>query len=579
MSENEMTISIKETMKRFFSMLGKAKIPYFWLLAYIAVSMLLSNFGIETTEYTAEMFAGNVSFSGVILPFLLFTAASLIISSISGILSGLCTARIDRNLRRTLWNKIVHLPFGFYQNVHPKEMISRITTDVTSVSQLVMQVFVEFVTTLYTTVLIFQKIYSYNYKLMLTLIVILPLQVVIAFLAGQMQFGLGNQVNQMQAELTQGIAERVGQSMLMKAFAAQEKEEKNIGQRMKKLFRVSIKNSWVSNFVSPFYAIAAAIQFLLLVLVGRGFYAEGVISLAQWVAFFAFANQLINILTTYTGYWTSLRTAQGSTLRISDLMSRQSEEILLGEEVRELAGDIRLEHISFGFDEKLLFSDLNLTLPEGRMTVVVGESGSGKTTLLNLIHRLYQTDHGTISIGGDDIKKFNKKSYRSSVSYITQESVLFSGTIRENLVMGLNREVSDDELDDLCKALGLSEFIHSLPMLYDTRMDACGSNVSGGQLQKLAIAHVFLKPTDYLLVDEGTSALDAEAKRQVWNAIKEKMAGKTVVYVSHDKYTIQKADYVVVLHHGKIEGQGTFAEMRRENTYLQELLKEDDHEE
>ncbi len=198
-----------------FSMLKKARLPYLWLIGYIDISMILANTGIQVTEYTAEMFAGNVSFTGIILPFLLYSLLSLCISSISGIASGLCTARIDRNLRRSLWDSMVHLPFRFYQDNRPKEMISRVTTDVTAISQLVMQVFLEFITTFYTCALILGKIYSYDLKLMLTLPVILPLQIIIAWIAGQLRFSFGNEVNQKQAELTQGIAERTGQSLLI----------------------------------------------------------------------------------------------------------------------------------------------------------------------------------------------------------------------------------------------------------------------------------------------------------------------------------------------------------------------------
>lgn len=576
MGENEIKASLGETMRKFFSMLGRARLPYVWIVAYIVVSMFLANVGLEVTEYTAEMFAGNVSLTGVILPFILFTVVSLVISSISGIVSGICTARIDRNLRWSLWERVVHLPFSFYQDIQPKEMISRITTDVAAVSQLVMQVFVEFVTTLYSSVLIFQRIYSYNYKLMLALFVILPLQVIIAVLAGQMQFGLGNKVNQARAGLTQGVAERIGQSLLIKSFGTEEKEERNIGARMKEFYQVSMKNSWVSNLVTPVYAIAGAIQFILIVLVGRGFYADGEISLAQWVAFFAFANQLMNILTTYTGYWTSLRAAQGSTLRISDVMSQKGEDISEGADAKALEGNIEFRDVSFGFGKKPLFEHLNLTIPRGQMTAIIGKSGSGKTTLLNLIHRLYPPGEGKICIGGEDIETFNKKSYRSLVTYITQEAVLFSGTIRENLVMGLDREVADGELDEICKKLGLDEFIQSLPLLYDTPLSESGSNLSGGQMQKLAIARAFLRQTDYLLIDEGTAALDVGAKDQVWKAVREKMAGRTVAYVAHNRQAVSQADYVIVMGRGKIEDQGTFAEMREKNKYLKELLESDE---
>lgn len=565
-------------MKLFFSMLWKARLPYLWIAVFIAASMGLANVGIQVTEYTAELFAGNVSFVGVVVPFLIYTVLSLGIASIAGILSGLCTARIDRNLRRALWGRIVHLPFDFYQTNEPQELISRITTDVTAVSQLVMQVFVQMITTVYSTVLILRQINAYDSRLMITMVVLLPLQVIIAGLAGRLQFGLGDQINYRQARLTQGIAERTKQSIMIKSFGTQEKEAAGIGNRIRELFRVSMRNSWVVNLLSPVYSLVGAMQFILLVLVGRHFYSSGAISLAQWVAFFAFANQLLNNLTAYTGYWTSLRSAQGLTLRLGGLMAEPEENIREGEEAEGLSGDIRFRDISFGYGEKELFHDLNVDIPQGKMTAIVGRSGSGKTTLLNMILRLYEPQKGSILFGDADIVRFSKKSCREAVSYITQETVLFSGTIRENLVMGLEREVSDEELDEVCNMAGIYEFIRSLPLFYDTDVGENGSNFSGGERQKLALARAFLRPAAYVLVDEGTAALDAAAKAQVWETLREKMRGRTVVYVAHDRQTVLQADHVIVLEQGRVLGQGTFEKLHHSSPYLKQLLEEDGYE-
>lgn len=578
MGEKETKADKKGTMSLFFSMLWKARLPYLWIAAYIAASMGLTNVGIQVTEYTAEMFAGNVSFTGVVAPFLLYTIVSLGISSVAGVLSGLCTARIDRNLRRALWARIVRLPFAFYQENEPQKLVSRITTDVTAVSQLVMQVFVQLITTVYATILIFRQINSYDTKLMITLVVLLPLQVIIAFLAGRLQFGLGDQINQKQADLTQSIAERTRQSMLIKSFGTQEKETALVGRRIREFFRVSMRNSWVVSLLTPVYSIVGAMQFILLVLVGRYFYSDGAISLAQWVAFFAFANQLVNNLTAYTGYWTSLRAAQGLTRRLSGIMSEQEEDINRGDDAEGIDGDIEFRDVSFDFGDKPLFEHMNLRVPKGKTTAIVGKSGSGKTTLLNLILRLYPPKTGSILFGGTDIERFHRRSYRSAISCITQETVLFSGTIRENLVMGMKREVSDQELDEVCRMAGIDGLIQSLPMLYETDVGEGGANFSGGERQMLAAARAFLKPAEYFLIDEGTSALDANAKDGIWQALREQMAGKTVVYVAHDRQTILQADYVIVLDQGKVLAQGDFDKMCRENAYIQELMEEGAHE-
>lgn len=564
----------KGSMGRFFSMLWKARLPYVWIVGYVIVNILLTNVGISTTEYTAELYAGNVDFLGVVLPFLMVSLISLVIGSISGILSGVCMARIDRNLRRAVWQKIVRLPFRYYQENAPKELISRVTTDISTISALIMQVFILALTSLYSTVRLFVQIRSYNSRLMVATLVLLPLQVVIGVVAGQLKFGLSDQVNRRTAELTEAVSERTGQAMLIKSFSAQKREDQAVGRRARAFFKTSLQNAWVTNFVSPVYVLVGALQFIVIVMVGRGFYSDGAITLAQWVAYFAFANQIINNLTAYTGYWTSLKTAQGATNRVSAVMAEPEEDRDAGDPVTKLQGDICFDHVDFSYGGHPLFQDLSLTIPQGKATAVIGPSGSGKTTLLNLVERLYAPQSGTISIGQDDIRRFSKRSYRAALTYITQESTMLSGTIRENLVFGVRREVEDAELDQVCEQVNLLDYIRSLPAGYDTQVGEDGFRLSGGQKQKLAAARGMLKNSAYFLMDEGTAAMDAQAKDVVWDAVSRMMYGKTTLYVAHDRQTVLKADYVVVLDRGRVAAFGPMEEVYAHNEYLRQLVGE-----
>lgn len=564
----------KGSMGRFFSMLWKARLPYVWIVGYLVANVLLTNVGVSATEYTAQLYAGNVDFWGVVIPFLVVSLVSLVIGSISGILSGICMARIDRNLRRAVWQKIVRLPFGYYQQNAPKELISRVTTDISTISALIMQVFLLALTSLYSTVRLFVQIRSYNSRLMVATLVLLPLQVVIGVLAGQLKFGLSDQVNRRTAELTEAVSERTGQAMLIKSFSAQQREDQAVGSRARAYYKTSIQNAWVTNFVSPVYVLVGALQFIVIVMVGRGFYADGSITLAQWVAYFAFANQIINNLTAYTGYWTSLKSAQGATNRVSAVMAEPEEDRDAGDPVDALQGDIVFDHLRFGYGAAPLFDDLCLTIPQGRATAVIGPSGSGKTTLLNLVERLYTPQDGTIRIGSDDIRRFAKRSYRAALTYITQESTMLSGTIRENLVFGVRREVEDTELDRICEEVGLLDYIRSLPAGYDTQVGEDGSRLSGGQKQKLAAARGMLKNSAYFLMDEGTAAMDAQSKDAVWNAVSRLMHGKTTLYVAHDRQTVLKADYVVVMDRGRVAAFGPIEEVYETNQYLRQLVGE-----
>ena len=559
------------SMGRFFRMLQKARLPYLWILAYIAITALLTNVGISVTEYTAELFAGNVNFGTVVLPFLAFTLLSQLISSVSKIMSNLCVARIDRNIRKMIWSKTVRLPLRYYEKNKPKEMISRITTDITAISQLIMQVFVAILTSAYTLVITLGKIGSYDQKLMIALIAVLPLNLVIAFVMGKMKFGVLDLVNQKNAELTQTIAEKTNNLLLIKSYGKEEKELQTGQEKMKGFYKSSILNAWLG-FATPMYALVGAMQFIVIVMVGRSFYSSGALTLTQWIAYYGFAVNIVNQLSAYCVYWTTFKGSQGATRRVAQIMEEMEEDIENGKHVEHLCGDIELREVDFSYEDKLLFDKLNLKIPAGRVTALIGPSGSGKTTLLNLVERMYPVSGGKILFGGEDTARYSLKSFRSEISYVTQESTLFAGTIRDNILFGIKREVTDEELEKACTDAEIMDFIREQPEGFLADVGEQGEKLSGGQKQRIAFARALLKQSDYLFMDEATAAMDIRGKDQVWKSVKRHMEGKTVLMVAHDRQTVQKADYIIVMHNGKIICQGEPAEVYAENTYYRELI-------
>ena len=207
-------------------------------------------------------------------------------------MSNLCVARIDRNIRKMIWRKAVRLPLRYYEKNKPKEMISRITTDITAISQLIMQVFVAILTSTYTLVITLGKIGSYDQKLMIALIAVLPLNLVIAFVMGKMKFGVLDLVNQKNAELTQTIAEKTNNLLLIKSYGKEEKELQTGREKMKELYKSSILNAWLG-FATPMYALVGAMQFIVIVMVGRSFYSSGALTLTQWIAYYGFAVNIV----------------------------------------------------------------------------------------------------------------------------------------------------------------------------------------------------------------------------------------------------------------------------------------------
>ena len=564
------------SFRRFFSMLGKADLPYLWIIGYLAASA--ANVGVSTTEYSAALFAGNVGLTAVVLPYLFYQILSLILGSVTGLINTLCEARMDRNLRRMVWSKTVSLPLRFYENNNPKELLSRITTDISSISSLVMKVFLPIFTTAYASFVILRKVSSYDGALMWSLVAALPVNILISFILGRLQFGVQDLINRRNAELTASVAERTNNLMLIKSMGTEAKESGAGEERMKASYRAAGMNIWITGLTVPIQAIAGVLQTIVIILVGRGYYASGALSLTEWIAYYGFAVQLTSILSGYCGYWTSFKRAQGAVDRVSQIMAERSEDLGAGDAMGSPAGGIHFEKVDFSFGSKPLFQGLDLDIPAGRITAVVGPSGSGKTTLLNLIDRLYPLDGGSVQIGGKDTAEYSLSSFRRALGYVTQESVMYAGTIRDNLLHGLGRVPPDKELDEACAAVGILDYVRRQPMGYDAPVGESGASLSGGQRQRFSVARALLKKPDCLLLDEATAAMDIGGKTGVWASIRQVMAGKTVVYVAHDAQTIRNADYLIVLRDGRVQSAGEREDVLASDPYCREMMENGEEE-
>ncbi|MCD8022222.1 MAG: ABC transporter ATP-binding protein/permease, partial [Lachnospiraceae bacterium] len=401
--ENQETLFVRDRhiWSRFFKMLWKARLPYLWIAGYVIITMLISNMNLSVTEYTSEMFAGNLSFTGVILPWMLYSLFNLLTAAVSNILSGLCSARISRNLRRMVWDKVTRLPMRYFGEHPAKELLSRIASDTTSISTLIIQVILPFFTGLYTLVITFRKVGSYDSVLMWSLLAVVPFVLVIAFVKGQLNFGISDTVNRKGAELSKELSEKVTNLPLIKSFANEEQEGKSAEHRMREVYRAGIISSWISNLSSPINTIVGTLQLIAIILIGRDFYSRGAITLAQWIAYLAFAQQIANTLQAYAGYWASFKSTQGGTRRVTYIMDEENESTGTDRMADDLSGDIEFADVSFSYGEEKVLDHFSLKLPEGKITALIGLSGSGKTTLLNLLTRFYEPDEGTITIGGE----------------------------------------------------------------------------------------------------------------------------------------------------------------------------------
>lgn len=235
--------------------------------------------------------------------------------------------------------------------------------------------------------------------------------------------------------------------------------------------------------------------------------------------------------------------------------------------------DIRCEHVAFSYDpEKPLLTDIDFTVPAGKMYAIVGPSGSGKSTVVNLIPRLYDVQGGRVTVGGVDVRDMDLKYLRSNIGMVTQESYLFNGTIRENLLYA-KPEATDEELENACKIANIHSYIAAQPEGYETLVGNRGLKLSGGEKQRLSIARVILKDPSILILDEATSALDSISENAIQEALEHLMQGRTSIVIAHRLSTILKADRILVVQNGKIAESGTHESLLTQNGVYRELYE------
>lgn len=236
-------------------------------------------------------------------------------------------------------------------------------------------------------------------------------------------------------------------------------------------------------------------------------------------------------------------------------------------------GSIEFKHVDFGYsndENKLVLTDINLSIPSGATVGIIGGTGSSKTSLVNLIPRLYDVTEGSVSVGGVDVRDYDLDTLRGEVSVVLQKNVLFSGTIKENLRWG-NENADDEELVRVCKLARADEFINQFPDKYDTYIEQGGTNVSGGQKQRLCIARALLKKPKVLILDDSTSAVDTATDAQIRKAFKEEIPGTTKIIIAQRISSVQDADMIVIMNDGKIDAVGTHEQLIKSSEIYREV--------
>jgi ATP-binding cassette, subfamily B, bacterial MsbA len=477
--------------------------------------------------------------------------------------------RVMTDLRLRLFQHLQGLSLNFYNERRTGELVSRLTNDVSTVRAVVTSDISTALSQALTFVGAFILILITNWRLTLFMFGLVPLVMLLAILFGRRLRALSASVQDQLAGATIVIEESLAGVRVVQSFARENYEIERFRVSIERTFSLAMKRVRLAASFGPlisflgFSAVASIFWF------GGHQVLSGQLTAGQLFMFLILTMTIAGSIGQFSGLWTGLQEALGATRRLFEILDTQPQisDLPGAQPLPMIDGRIRFEGVTFAYSgdlETAILQNLDLEIQPGEVLALVGPSGAGKTTLVNLIPRFYDPSEGRVLIDGFELRQVQVKSLRQQVGIVPQETLLFGGTVRENILYG-RLEASEEEMIEAARSANAHDFISLLPQGYDTLVGERGVKLSGGQRQRVAIARAILKNPRILLLDEATSSLDSESEGLVQEALERLMQGRTSLVIAHRLSTIQNADRIAVLEEGRLVELGPHYELIRKD--------------
>ena len=515
---------------------------------------------------------------------------SLAFGMLSGRFAAKASSGFAKNLRKGMFYNIQNYSFTNIDKFSTSSLVTRLTTDVTNVQmafQMIIRILVRAPIML---IFALAMAFSINSNLAWIFVVTMPILAVALYFISIKAHPYFEKVFKKYDVLNRVVGENLNAIRVVKAYNREEYEEKKFEDVNSKVYDLFKKAEKIVAFNSPAMQLTIYTCILLLSWIGAKMIIGGTMQAGELSSIITYAWQILSSLMMLSFVFVMVIIAQSSAERIVEVLDEESTIKNKENPVMKVKdGSIKFENVSFQYDDakaedELPLEDINIDIKSGETIGIIGATGSSKSTIVNLIPRLYDVTKGSIKVGGVDVRDYDIETLRNEVAVVLQKNVLFSGTIKENLKWG-NKEASDEELVRVCKLAQADGFIQEFPDKYDTILDQGGTNVSGGQKQRLCIARALLKKPKILILDDSTSAVDTKTDALIRKAFREEIPNTTKIIIAQRITSVEDADRIVVLDDGKINGIGTSEELLKTNEIYKEVYEsqkkgdEDDAEE
>ncbi len=561
--------------------------PYWLQFAFVFITILISS----VVGLLPSIFTGKIVDEALVdkdfaklIQLLLAAFVSLTISQVIGVLESYINAwisqRIIFDMKNQMYKHLQYMPHSFFTTEKQGDIITRMNTDISGVSSVISGTLSSIVSNIATVVTTLVALLTMNWQLAIIGIVVIPLLVIPTKSVGKNRFKLLTESQAKHDEMNQVINETlsVSGSMLVKIFTREEKEYENFVRVNEEVTALSMKEQRSGKWFRVVMGMFTQLGPLLIYFAGGYLIIRNIdstLTVGTITAVVALVNRLYRPVESLLNISVDFTRSLALFTRIFDYFDRENTIVSPKDGLKPdvTDKDIVFDHVAFQYtDDKPLLTDVNFTIPGGKMYAIVGPSGSGKSTVVNFIPRLYDVCAGSVKIAGVDVKDFDLKYLRENIGVVTQDTYLFNGTIRENLLYA-KEDATQEEIENACKIASIHDFITRQPQGYDTEVGNRGLKLSGGEKQRISIARVILKNPRILILDEATSALDSISENAIQDALERMMENRTSIVIAHRLSTILKADKILVVNNGVISEQGTHDELLALNGTYRELYE------
>ncbi|MFE4524234.1 ABC transporter ATP-binding protein [Cytobacillus firmus] len=568
------------SLKPFISLILSAKIPKTALIIGLTASILTTLTGLVVPLLTKNLVDG-FSVESLSVPLMIGIGAAFIVQAIiSGIsiyLLSYVGQKVVARLRDRMWMKLIRLPVRYFDQQSSGQTVSRVVNDTSIVRELITSHFPQFITGIISIIGAIIILLVMDWKMTLLMLTSVPITLAIMIPLGRKMAKISRGLQDETAIFTGNITQTLGEIRLMKSSAAEQNEEEKGLDGIGKLLGYGLREARIFALIGPTMYLIMMVVIVMIIAYGGMRVASGSMSTGSLVAFLLYLFQIIMPITSFAMFFTQLQKAKGATERIIEILEEPLEDGQDGIEMDISSKPITIQNVSFSYSaEESVLENISLEAQPGQMIALADPSGSGKTTLFGLLERFYEPDAGEIKIGHTPIQQISLKSWRSQIGYVSQESAMMAGTIRENLCYGLERpeNISDEKLWEVAKMAYADQFIADFPKGLDTEVGERGVKLSGGQRQRIAIARAFLRDPKILMMDEATASLDSQSEGIVQQALTRLMEGRTTFVIAHRLSTIVDADQIVFIEKGRVTGIGTHYELTQSHELYREFAEQ-----